>query len=277
MAIDIDFYTKAYFYFDIPAIYNISDESQITIYPIMLKDSEIFLASARILQFDKNASPDVEIIQMSYLEFLVKKMFPVNKMFVYMLWNILHKCLNVSKWSIEFDERNKPVLICYIDDVEYKITSKQFDDITKIILYQNILHYDDTYINPEIRKNMEEQDRLKMSNIVPPNTERRMAIITAHCGVLKSDQLNMTMRSHQALFEEVCGEVEFTTIRPIAIYGGKGKELEHWIYKDKKNKFDGYSTSVEQFNKSMGGDGTVLSAGNTARGDALLSQMNDMK
>ena len=277
MAIDIDFYTKAYFYFDIPAIYNISDESQITIYPIMLKDSEIFLASARILQFDKNASPDVEIIQMSYLEFLVKKMFPVNKMFVYMLWNILHKCLNVSKWSIEFDERNKPVLVCYIDDVEYRITSKQFDDITKIILYQNILHYDDTYINPEIRKNMEEQDRLKMSNIVPPNTERRIAIITAHCGVLKSDQLNMTMRSHQALFDEVCGEVEFTTIRPIAIYGGKGKELEHWIYKDKKNKFDGYSTSVEQFNKSMGGDGTVLSAGNTARGDALLSQMNDMK
>ena len=277
MAIDIDFYTKAYFYFDIPAIYNISDESQITIYPIMLKDSEIFLASARILQFDKNASPDVEIIQMSYLEFLVKKMFPVNKMFVYMLWNILHKCLNVSKWSIEFDKRNKPVLICYIDDAEYKITSKQFDDITKIILYQNILHYDDTYINPEIRKNMEEQDRLKMSNIVPPNTERRIAIITAHCGVLKSDQLNMTMRSHQALFDEVCGEVEFTTIRPIAIYGGKGKELEHWIYKDKKNKFDGYSTSVEQFNKSMGGDGTVLSAGNTARGDALLSRMNDMK
>ena len=271
MAIDIDFYTKAYFYFDIPAIYNISDESQITIYPIMLKDSEIFLASARILQFDKNASPDVEIIQMSYLEFLV------NKMFVYMLWNILHKCLNVSKWSIEFDKRNKPVLICYIDDAEYKITSKQFDDIAKIILYQNILHYDDTYINPEIRKNMEEQDRLKMSNIVPPNTERRIAIITAHCGVLKSDQLNMTMRSHQALFDEVCGEVEFTTIRPIAIYGGKGKELEHWIYKDKKNKFDGYSTSVEQFNKSMGGDGTVLSAGNTARGDALLSRMNDMK
>lgn len=277
MAIDIDFYTKAYFYFDIPAIYNISDESQITIYPIMLKDSEIFLASARILQFDKNASPDVEIIQMSYLEFLVKKMFPANKMFVYMIWNILHKCLNVSKWGIEFDKRNKPVLICYIDDVEYKITSKQFDDITKIILYQNILHYDDTYINPEIRKNMEEQDRLKMSNIVPPNTERRIAIITAHCGVLKSDQLNMTMRSHQALFDEVCGEVEFTTIRPIAIYGGKGKELEHWIYKDKKNKFDGYSTSVEQFNKSMGGDGTVLSAGNTARGDALLSRMNDMK
>ena len=277
MAIDIDFYTKAYFYFDIPAIYNISDESQITIYPIMLKDSEIFLASARILQFDKNASPDVEIIQMSYLEFLVKKMFPANKMFVYMLWNILNKCLNVSKWGIEFDKRDKPVLICNIDGVEYKITSKQFDDIAKIILYQNILHYDDTYINPEIRKNMEEQDRLKMSNIVPPNTERRIAIITAHCGVLKSDQLNMTMRSHQALFDEVCGEVEFTTIRPVAIYGGKGKELEHWIYKDKKNKFDGYSTSVEQFNKSMGGDGTVLSAGNTARGDALLSRMNDMK
>ena len=175
------------------------------------------------------------------------------------------------------DKRDKPVLICNIDDVEYKITSKQFDDIAKIILYQNILHYDDTYINPEIRKNMEEQDRLKMSNIVPPNTERRIAIITAHCGVLKSDQLNMTMRSHQALFDEVCGEVEFTTIRPVAIYGGKGKELEHWIYKDKKNKFDGYSTSVEQFNKSMGGDGTVLSAGNTARGDALLSRMNDMK
>ena len=71
MKIDIDFYKKAYFYFDKPVEYPIKDRF-IKIYPIMVEDSEVFLSSMNILLVDKNSAPSVEIIQMSYLEFIYK-------------------------------------------------------------------------------------------------------------------------------------------------------------------------------------------------------------
>ena len=55
MKIDLDFYRKAYFYFDKPVDYqtkwvykNLS---------IMVEDSEVFLSSMNILLVDKNSSP----------------------------------------------------------------------------------------------------------------------------------------------------------------------------------------------------------------------------
>lgn len=74
MKINIDFYKRAYFYFDKPVDYPIKDKL-IKIYPIMVEDSEVFLSSMNILMVDKNSSPSVEIIQMSYLEFIYKVLF----------------------------------------------------------------------------------------------------------------------------------------------------------------------------------------------------------
>lgn len=277
MAIDIAVLEKAYFYFDKPVPYELSDNAVLNIFPIKLEDGEIFTMCAGVLDIDKNSSSDVADIQMVYLKYLAVKIFPQSQQFVHMFSTILNKSLGVTKWRIEEDENGKPCLFVYIQNVEYKISCKQFDEISKIILHQNILHYDDTYVNPEIMKNIKEQNRLKSSGYVSPNLERRMAIITAHCGITRQNQLTMSFREHQLLFEEIVGEVDYITKRPMAIYAGKDADIEHWIYKKNKNKFEGYSTSVEQFNKSMGGDGKIITATNTAHGDTLISQMNTFK
>ena len=66
---------------------------------------------------------------------------------------------------------------------------------------------------------------------------------------------------------EVDGALEYTgaadytqymCIKPIAVYGGKADEIQ-WIFKKKKDKFSDYITSVEEYNKSMGGNGSVKS------------------
>ena len=54
MKIDIDFYKKAYFYFDKPVDYQIKDKL-IKIYPVAVEDSEVFLSSMNILMVDKNS------------------------------------------------------------------------------------------------------------------------------------------------------------------------------------------------------------------------------
>lgn len=271
MAIDIEVLEKGYFYFDKSVPYKLSDTTHVDITPISVYNSEVFLSSCDILQIDKNALNSVEIIQMSYLDFLLKVMLPTDKsgLLLDKLSNIFRLCLGMKTWKLKVKEKQKLSIVA--PDDSFEITGKQFDDIKRIILYQNVPHYDDTYIDPDLKKMMGEVDRLKSQGISTPNLERRMAIITAHCGVNKQTLMQYTMRSLQLLFEECAGEVEFTTSRPIMLYAGKAKELEHWIYKKKKDRLDGYVTSVESYNKSMGGDGVVKQANSD-----MIKQINNI-
>lgn len=271
MVIDIEVLEKGYFYFDKPVPYKLSEKTHVDIMPISVYDSEVFLSSCDILQIDKNALNSVEIIQMSYLDFLLKVMLPTDQagLMLDKFRNILKLCLGMPDWKIKMDKKRR-ISILAADD-SFEITGKQFDDIKRIILYQNVPHYDDTYIDPDLKKMMGEVDRLKSQGISTPNLERRMAIITAHCGIDKRTLMQYTMRSLQLLFEECAGEVEFTTLRPMMLYAGKAKEIEHWIYKKKKDRLDGYVTSVESYNKSMGGDGVVKQANSD-----MIKQINNI-
>ena len=277
MGINLDFLTNAYFEFDLPVPYalNNSSKSYINILPIYLKDVYLFLSSYDVLTIDKNSYPDVEVIQMSYLQFLCQKVIDMKtdkgKIMGYKLGNILKVCLDLQNPEIMYKSNGKP----YIRDnnTNIIINAKQFDDIKKIILYQNILHYDDSYINPDLQKAISDTKELENKNLTYPSLERRIAIITAHCGLSKKEQLEMTYRSHNALFEEVCGEVEFITTRPISKLFSKD-EVDHWIFKKKKDKFDGYIQSVDSYNKSIG-MGQAIKSSNTIKGDSYMQQYNN--
>ncbi len=272
--LNLDLYRKAYFYFDLPVEYKIKDKI-LLIYPIIVKNSEIFLSSLSVISIDKNSTDSVEIIQMSYLDFIYKVLFQ-EQMNISKFLNILKYCLHIENEAIEigYDVNNKPFLRDKDSDIEIK--SKDFENIRRIIMYQNLIHYDDEYINPEIKQMMNEVDAVKNAGIELPSIERRMAIITAHCGISKQEQMNMTYRSHSLLFEEVYGEVEFETTRPILLYAGKGNEIDHWIYKKKKDKYDGYMTDADSYAQSMGGDVNAIKVtSNTEQGDALSQQYNN--
>ncbi len=270
--LDLDLYRKAFFYFDLPAEYKIGDKI-LHIYPISVKDSEVFLSSMSVISVDKNAVDSVEIIQMSYLDFIYKVLFQdvVN---VSKFLNILKYCLHINKPFVGYTEQNRP----YLRDNEtgLEIKAKDFENIRRIILYQNLIHYDDEYINPDIKKMMSEVDAVKGAGVEQPTIERKMAIITAHCGISKQEQMDMTFRSHSLLFEEVYGEVEFETTRPIMMYAGKGNEIDHWIYRKKKGKFDGYITDTDRYAQTMGADkNAIKTTSNTDIGDNLSQQYNN--
>ena len=272
---DIDFLEKMYFYFDEPVVYNVK-KGYVKIKPVSLRLSEIFLSSFGILTIDKNAIPNPKIIQMSYLRFLYDFVLDKNteegQTNIQRLSNILKMCLELEKPSIKINEFNKLILCDKDKDIE--ITEKQFDEIKKILLYQNILHYDDEYINPEMKEVIQEMNELKNKDMVIPSLERKMAIITAHTGLSKKEQENMTYRSHCLLFEEVCGETEFITVRPAALMCGSNK-MEHWIYKKKKEKLADYVKSVDSYTKSMGGGKAIKSTSTTTNGESYLLQYNN--
>lgn len=257
MTIDIDYLSKAYFCFDQPVPYKLDETHVLYIKPILVKDSYFFLSAVDLIAQDKNSIPDPAIIQMSYLQYIVDVLIPNDKKKVnmYKFINLLVLCLGMKSPFLCKDEKGKPFLM--EGNNEYQITYKQFEDIRRIILYQNIPDFDDTYINPEAKEAMNQTDALRNQEYENLTIERKMAIITSHTGVLKKDQIEMTYRSHYMLFNEISGEIEYTTARPVALFNGKSNELPHWIYKKKKNKFNDYFMSDKAYHKSMGGDGNL--------------------
>ena len=272
VSIDIDFLTRSFFYFDEPVDFKLDNNNIIKIYPISLRQSEYFLSSIELFSIDKNSLPDASIIQMSYLQFIIDVLISQEKFYQEFI-NLLVLCLKMKEPKIIRNSFNKPILV--EGNNEYSITGPQFEDIRRIILYQNLINFDDQYINPELKKSFDEMDELKNKNIVYPNLERRIAIITAHTGISKKDQLEMTYRSHSLLFQEVCGEIEFTTIRPIALFSGEGEKLDHWIFKKKKNKMEDYITQVDKYAKSMGSNQNAIhSLSSSNKGEEYINIFN---
>lgn len=252
MSVNIDFLKRAYFYFDKPVPFKV-EKGEIKISPVSLVDSELFLGCIDILTIDKNIIPDPKIIQMNYLQFICQVQF-LKESNVAKFVTIMEICLGLKNLAIKWEDQSSPIIVDKTQNIE--INHEQFEDIKTIILNQNFAHYDDDYINPELKKAMQEVDELKNKNIDPPTTERKMAIITSHTGMSKKEQQEMTYRSHVLLFEEVCGEVEYNAYKPIAVYGGKGEEIQ-WIYRKKKNRLDGYVTSVDSYAENMGGSQSI--------------------
>lgn len=254
MSINLDYLKRNFFYFDEPVEYTLENGQKVKIYPVSTRESEYFLSSKDILEFDKNSLPDVSIIQMSYLQFL-KEILLEKEENKQKLYNILKICLHFNNPYLITKERKKVFLIDKSQNLT--ISSKDFDDIKRIILYQNIIDYDDEYVNPELQKKLNEEAYLKSRNIEIPSLERKIAIITAHTGIPKSLQLQMTYRSHSLLFQEVYEESEYVTLYPLRAYSGNTDKIDKWIYKRKKEKFADQVISVSNFNKQAGGNGNV--------------------
>lgn len=250
MSVDIELLKLAYFALDEPVPYKLKTGQEILIKPIMVKDSMLFMASVDVLKIDKNSLGSVEAIQASYLKFLQKMIFPSNDIMVQKFLNILDLCLELKGIYLCNDEMERAFIQTESGIV---ISAKEFDDIAKIILYQNLPDYDDKYINPDIKKSMQEVDRLKNKDYESPDFERQIGIIESHTGILKEQLLKKTWRSFQILFREVCGEIEFYTTRPAAIAVGAGDKVDHYIFKKRKDKFDGYFVDMDKFSHEVTG------------------------
>lgn len=244
--LDIEYYKRKYFIFDKPCIYT-KNNKEFTLYPVSLEDSEDFLKASQIISIDKNSLSSVEIIQMTYLKFICSVLFR-NKNNINDFVTILRLSLHMYNPKIGIDANNKYVV--FDEDADISIAEREFEDIRRLILYQNIVSFDDSYIDPDLKKAIDETNKLRNKDIDFPDIERKMAIITSHCGISKLDQQKMTYRAHTMLWNEVCSDIDFSTTRAVALFSGE--KTEHWIYKKKKDKMDDYIISGEKFADKLG-------------------------
>jgi hypothetical protein len=255
-------YTLFYFQNEQPVPLKLN-QGIINIYPILVKDWVLFESSLNILQLDKNNTNDPKQIQMSYLDFLLHliEQDEVNKThYKSMLANVLLMSLHES--NIGFIRENDKPYIIIVDDnktVTAKISSKEFNKIKDIILYYNIVNYNDIDVSEDIRKLAEEYYKLKNSDSYTPTLQEQKTYLIARTGLKLQDINEMAYRTFQLVFKSTLDSEMFLANKIIQAsfkYDIK-QDVSHPLFTSRKNPYEEIFANKEEFinkiNQANGG------------------------
>lgn len=208
--IDIKVLEMLYFQNDFDCPYKTRDGYELKISPIKVKDWSIFEYSMDILQLDKNSVNDIEIIQMSYLDYLFKLIKDEAEVgisqyaFQEKLGSVFVYSMN-EPYIAMGENKGKSCIILYdeYDNIKGTISSKEFEEISKIILYQNLISYDDRYMSQDIKDAIQEYYRIqsKMSDNVQPTLEKKKAFVISKTGILMNELNEMTYRTFGQVYD----------------------------------------------------------------------------
>lgn len=126
----------------------------------------------------------------------------------------------------------------YVNNVE--ITPKDYEELRSIYCYQNIVDYDDEYIDPDLKKDLEETARLKNPNAVQPTLEKQMSCILTNSAYTYETLRQIPIRKMVMLLRVIDAKIHYMAYRQGEMSGMVkfNGEIDHWIYSnDKKNKF----------------------------------------
>lgn len=216
------------------------DYKGLLLYPVSIRKINKFLQSSSVLRIQKEYIPDKEIIKMSYLKFLMtnidKEKEEYGESLTFDLLALCFMiCMRIEEISIRLfiDEDGKAKLL--LDDVE--INETDFDYLRKLILYQNLPNYDDELMNPDLKNDLEQADKIKNGGEETEDFEHLIANLVIGTGMNIDDVKNLPIRKfyiigqvmdrklHYSIYKQasVGGFVEFK--RPITHYLKKNIDL----------------------------------------------------
>lgn len=253
MSIDLKIYEELYFANDEPIPYELKDKSVLVIYPILVKDFPMYNLCRNILTIPKNEINDIEIIRMSYLEFLIN-VFKTNETYSKNLANLFKLCLREDLFSFSIEDKKPYIKILNEDgNVKYVIDKKDFDEISKIILYQNDINYDDRYINPEMRKAMEDYYSLKYRDIESPTFEKQRAFVISQCGISPKELKEITYRTFSQIYQASMDSEMYIAQKIIQAsekYEVKG-DVMHPLFEKKKDRYEEVFQDADTFKQKI--------------------------
>lgn len=253
--VNIEYLMDSYIAFDEPIPFK-----ELLIYPVSIKDYHTFNNCIQVFMIDKNQIGKGEFISVSYLEFLIRQITKEVSLsedkfskLAYMLDMILKLSLHYDGLiSYSVDEKKR----FYIHIGDIKISSKDFNELKRIILYQNIFGYDenDQFVNPALMEAFNEYNRIKSDDNKKVSLIEQIACIQSHTGLNKSEIQNMSILSFDMLFNSIMGEIDYI-INKTAELSGMVKfksPLEHWGFKkDKRDKFSEAFMSLDEYERKM--------------------------
>ena len=216
------------------------DYKGLLLYPVSIRKINKFLQSSSVIRIQKEYIPDKEIIKMSYLKFLMtnidKEKEEYGESLTFDLLALCFMiCMRIEEISIRLfiDEDGKAKLI--LNGVE--IDENEFDYLRKLILYQNLPNYDDELMNPDLKNDLEQADKIKNGGEETEDFEHLIANLVIGTGMNIDDVKNLPIRKfyiigqvmdrklHYSIYKQasVGGFVEFK--QPITHYLKKNIDL----------------------------------------------------
>jgi len=244
--------------------------------PVKIKDFFTFKENSEILMIEKNRIADINVITMSYLSFIFQLILTNEE------WKNKFICIMGMCLGAEFDESllmeefpPNEILFSQIDEdkadvyingypisfkyndgkvesieiMKININPTEFDDIIRLILYQNVNDYDDNFMTDDVRKAVTEYYELKNRNKKDITLNDKIIEVMRITGRTKKDILDMTIIDFNKLFSSNLDYVEYF-IGCMALCQGAKCDVEHWLYKSDKQKFsDVFSSASDYTNK----------------------------
>ena len=256
---DLKKYVDYYSTFGDPIIYN-----NIKIYPVLAKDYYEFLSVVDVLRINKNESADIEIIQMSYLYYLIHLILydeDIKKAFLKLLNLSLHMKLEEEKVNKKFAENDILLQVLpngadyYINgwNIEIRIRKRhatllidgnainanEFEDFRRIILFQNLHDFDEVEMNMsnDFRQVVEKYYELKNRGIHNPTLEEKALAIISHTGYTLDIVKSLPMRSFDNLFSTIIAETDYIATKALEPHLKSVQSIDHWMYKPKRQKY----------------------------------------
>jgi hypothetical protein len=121
------------------------------------------------------------------------------------------------------------------------ITKDDFNEIRKIICYQNIIGFDDSYIDPELEQDIKDRDKIINKNLSTPSLEKqKCCIIASGCNYDFETIKEITLRKFSLLLQTIDGKLHYEIYKDNEVSGAVTfpRGVNHWIYEKKKTKFD---------------------------------------
>ena len=237
--LNLDELELKYFYngYDVP--YKVKNGGVLNIKPILVKDYPFYEISKVLLEINKNETNNIEIIKMSYLEYIFN-LISVNVTYNNALIELCRLSFGYDKIAIGTHNKKRCLLLCNDElKVEYIITPKEFDEIAKIILNQNDANYDNRYVNPEVRELMLEYYKVKHSDFRTPNLEEKKAYVVGKTG-MNINQINeMAYRLFDLIYNScVNSEIYLAQKMVQCSYKYDVKEdVKHPLFEKKKDPY----------------------------------------
>ena len=134
------------------------------LYPFIMNDYELFEELITVLLFKKNKIPDIQIIKMSYLKFILCVLPHLkNENGKILFGDISEKLKQLLSYVFKtddvvffMDEREKIFISIKVLDYNLLINEKDFDELKKIILIQNAIPVNNNTLHPDVEKELEE-------------------------------------------------------------------------------------------------------------------------
>ena len=208
---------------------------ELMIHPVKIKDYFYFYSYLACFLLEKNSVPDINIIQMSYLDYMYKISLEEDGKYVSMFIGLMALCLNKEFKDIEpkYNKKKKPTFI--IDKKVYDSTD--FDKIKDIICEQNLVDLPDESIPKEIRDKIQEakdlKARLEGKDNKTASLEDLIVAISVSTGMALESVYELTIRKFNKMIQRVDGKLHYEIYLSASMSGFvefKDKSfIKHWL------------------------------------------------